>query len=194
MGLKLSKAPTVEPISTAEAKDQARIEFVEDDALICAMIEGARLHVEQYLQRTLTDTTYILTLDSFPPEGCAILMPKPPLRSVSSITYVDQNGATQTWASSDYTVDTSSDEVGRVTPVYNGEYPTTRAHINAVTITYVAGYGGSPKDVPASIRASIKLLVAHWYEHREAYNLGKLEEVPEAFKAILNPYRNMVIA
>jgi uncharacterized phiE125 gp8 family phage protein len=95
-----------------------------------------------------------------------ILVPRPPLISVSSITYVDGNGTTQTLSAAAYKVDTDS-EPGRITPAYGYCWPTTRAEINAIAITYVAGYA-TRAAVPASIKQAMLLLIGHWYENREA--------------------------
>ena len=86
MGLVVSTPPATEPISTAEAKSQARIEVSDDDTLIGTMIEAARITVEEYIQKTLIDTTYAYTMDCFPSNDDVIYMPKPPLSSVSTGT------------------------------------------------------------------------------------------------------------
>ena len=46
------------------------------------------------------------------------------------------------------------------------------AAANGFEIAFIAGYGDAPPDVPAPIRHALKLLVAHWFEHREPVALG----------------------
>lgn len=87
-------------------------------------------------------------LDRFPP--WEISVPKPTLQSVTSITYVDTDGATQTLPPSAYLVDSKS-EPGRITPAYGLVWPTTRWQTGAVTIRFVAGYADSA-SVPACIK------------------------------------------
>lgn len=108
--------------------------------------------------------TYTLKLDRFPFDDY-IDLPKPPLVSVTSVSYVDLTGATQTFSASRYEVDTDG-EPGRIYLKYGESWPSTRTQRNAVTIVFVAGYGDA-SDVPENIKHSIKLKAAHWYENRE---------------------------
>lgn len=44
--------------------------------------------------------------------------------------------------------------------------------------------------VPEGLQAAMKLLIGHWYEHREAYSEGRpLIEVPQAIESLLWQYR-----
>ena len=51
--------------------------------------------------------------------------------------------------------------------------------LNAFEVAFTAGYGDEASDVPAPIRHALKLLVAHWFEHREPVVVGAAPpEVP----------------
>jgi hypothetical protein len=182
-------AATEEPLLLQEAKDHCRVDGTEQDGVIANLVSAAREYVETFTGRQLISATLRLRLDYFP-GGCSrgvpaagyrpagdvewrfigggggILVPRPPLVSVSSITYVDTAGATQTLSAGAYQVDTDS-EPGRIQPAYNTTWPSTRSQLNAVTITYVAGYA-TRTAVPASIKQAMLLLIGHWYENREA--------------------------
>ena len=175
-------APTVEPITLAEAKLHLKQDAVEDDALISSLIVAARRHCESRLGQQLVTATYRLTLDC-PPCGCELELPVPPLQSVTSFQYIDIAGATQTWDSSKYLVDTSR-MPGRVYPAWNVPWPNTRGDHNCYTITFVAGYGDAAA-VPDTIKAAIKLLVGHWYEHREAASEVSITSIPLAVDSLL---------
>ena len=56
----------------------------------------------------------------------------------------------------------------------------------AITIT--AGYR-TPADVPAAIRQAMLLLVAHWFDHRNA--APDRSALPMAVDALLAPFRRM---
>lgn len=164
MSLTISVSPAEEPISLVEAKEAARIDDTAEDTLISAYITAAREVVEDKTRRQLVTATWILKLDSFPSGD--IIVPLPPLQSISSINYLDENGDSQTWDSSKYQVDTDR-QPGRIAPIETETYPDTQAStFNTVTITFIAGYG-TASSVPEKYKNAIKLLVAHWYRTRE---------------------------
>lgn len=176
---------TTEPISLAEAKVHLNVTTADDDALISTLILQARQYAENFTNRAFITQTWELRLDMFTP--WTLTIPMSPLVSVSSIQYIDGSGVTQTLASSEYTVDAKS-EPGRITPAYGKNWPVTRYEMNAVTITFIAGYGAAA-DVPAPIKAAIKLIVAEMYKEREATIAGTIiAEVPLGVKTFLMPY------
>lgn len=191
MALELVTPPVVEPISLSEAKLHLRVDVPDDDAYITSLIVAARQQAESITRRAFVTQTYKLTMDAFP---CGpIYLPRPPLQSVSSITYVDTAGVTQTWSASDYQVEATGGPFappGRVAPAYGQSYPATRAVFGAVTITFVAGYGSQASDVPQAIRQAILLVLGHWYEHRELAVVGtSVVELPRSAEWLLSPYR-----
>ena len=170
MPVSVTTAATTEPLTTAEAKTHLRVDHSDDDTYIDALILAARVDTERLTWRTLTTTTYTLTLDRFP-AGDYIDLPRPPLQSVTSIQYVDTNGDTQTFSTGNYTVNPKN-EPGRVYLNYGASWPTARSDNDAITIIYVAGYGDDASDIPELIRQGVRLKVAHWYEAREAVVMG----------------------
>jgi uncharacterized phiE125 gp8 family phage protein len=163
-------APDEEPITVADAKAFARVDRTDEDALFQGLIVSARRYAEGATRRALINQTWDLFLDRFPVAGCAIEIPKPPLRSITSIKYFDTAGVEQTWAASKYIVDTASTQ-GRVTPTETEVYPTTQRRINAVTVRFAAGYADAP-EVPETVRLAIKMLTAHWYDNRGPVAFG----------------------
>lgn len=190
-GLSVTTEPASEPVSYNDFAQHAAL-AQDDQAEYCVnLLKAARQHVELYLNRTLINTVYALKLDRFPRDGWVIRPPRPPLISIASITYTDIAGATQTWSSSDYQVDTAI-EPGRVFPAYNEAWPDTRTDTsNAVTVNYTGGYGTAASDVPAGIRQAILLLASQWYEFREPVITGTIvAKVPFTVEALLSPYMN----
>lgn len=188
MPFALSTAPVVEPVTTTELKAHLRVDGTDEDTLIASLGVAARQHVEEETRRALVTQTWVLKLDEFPGSGDAeIRLPRPPLQSVTSVQYVDGNGDTQTWSSSLYVVDTA-DTPGNISLAYGESWPSTRAQKNAVTITYVAGYGAA-STVPDALKAAIKLLVGHYYVNREEAVTGTVVARLGAVDALLAPYR-----
>ena len=158
---------TVEPVDWSDFSSHSRIDSTGDSALVTLYLRAARQLVENDSHRALVNRTVTCQLDRFPAGRDVLWLPKPPLVSVASITYVDTAGASTTMASTDYVVDTRS-MPGRVQPRYGSVWPSAQQRLGAVTLTYTAGYGAASTDVPETDRQAIRMLVGHWYEHREA--------------------------
>lgn len=174
MALSLSSAPTAEPVTAAQLRDHLRFDSTEEDAMLNRLIAAARRRIEAWEWRAHITQTWQLVLDRFPPLRCSqdwtIYVPRPPLQSVSSITYLDNQGDQQTLSSSLYRVDTSS-RVGRITPAYGESsppsgWPATRPVTGAVTVTFVAGYGDAATDVPEDTRQAILILAGQMWAQR----------------------------
>jgi uncharacterized phiE125 gp8 family phage protein len=182
-------APTEEPITTAEAKLHLRVDHAADDALIASMITAARQRVENATWRALVTQTLELTLDAWP-SGNKIDLPRPPLASVTSVTYTDSDGTATVWSSSLYQVITQGTP-GRIVPAYGEAWPTaTLRAANGIAVRYVAGYGAAAA-VPALLKAAMLLLIGNWYENREAVVVGAglaATPLPMAVESILSDY------
>jgi len=137
MKLAQVKAPTTEPIHLDEAKHHLRVESTDEDYYVNGLIAAVRSEVENHRNECLVAQTWDMKLDDFPDGD--IMIPRVPLLEVSSITYVDTNGTTQTLSAGTYIVDTAS-KPGRISLAYQQSWPTARDIINAVTIRFAAGY------------------------------------------------------
>ena len=185
MRLTISSEPSIEPVTVDEAKDHMRVDHESEDGYISSLIVAARLHAQMVTRRAFITQTWVYYLDTFPSE---IQIYLPPLQSVSSITYVDVDGVTQTLGTSIYTVDTDS-EPGLIYEAYNQSWPSIRTVEKSITITYVAGYGTTASTVPEGIRQAMLILISHWYENREPFIVGtSLAPVPLTIDALLAPY------
>jgi len=182
--LTLVTAPTIEPLETDnDLKKHLRIDHNEEDDLIDGQITAARAYFEDVTHRALLTQTWRYTLDAWP-DGPVIALPRPPLQSVTDIKYLDEDGNETTWGSSNYVVDTAG---GRVALASNVGWPAVSLYpIGAIRITFVAGWT-SVDAVPAQMKQCIKLLVGHWYEHREGVSEGAIQrEIPFAVKSLVH--------
>jgi len=186
--LKRLTPPASEPITLAEAKQHLRVDTDSDDSYITALITCAREFCEDYLDRTLMTTQWQMKMDNFPQE---IGVPKPPMISsgtatVVSVTYVANSlGGTATLSSSQYRVDRDSTP-GALRPLYGGSWPSHLSDENSLTVTWWAGYGNSPEDVPRIVRHAMLMLVGTWYERRQAVDSVSAAELPIGAKALLD--------
>lgn len=183
MNFSISTAPTTEPITVADAKDQCNILTTDYDLKISKWIKSAREWVEGYTGRALITQTITYKLEDFPFDD-ELYLPRPPLVSVSSVQYIDTSGSTQTLSSSNYTVDTVA-QPGRIIPTYNTQWPSVQSIDNAVTITYVAGYG-PPTAVPEPIKQAIALRVQLQYKMPMG---GDLDAIQSTIESLLGQYK-----
>lgn len=161
---RLSVAPTAEPVSVDELRTHCRIDDNFEDSSLASYMTAAREMVEHESQRALCTQTWTLTLCEFPTD--VIELRRAPVSSVSSIAYYDASNAIQTLSASYYVVDTST-EPARIVLAHGYNWPETYDRPNAVTITFVAGYGGAAA-VPGMAKQAIRLLAGHWAINRES--------------------------
>lgn len=190
---------TVDPaalIDTDDMKNFLKVDVSDDDTLIDDLIGAAAAHMDGrdgVLGRALLTQTWTLALDDFPCETwddpyAGIRVPLPPLQSVSSITYLDGQGVEQTLATSVYAVDTAS-QPGIISLKSGQSWPGVQDVRNAVTITFVAGYGDTASALPRPLRLAAQQLVATWYDNRPSVVIGTISSVlPHAFPRLIAPY------
>ena len=182
MPLTLNTPPAAEPVTLAEAKLHLKVDTADDDALITRLIAAARARAEWHTGRAFVTQTWTLHLDTWPCDG-VIELPLPPLQAVASIVTTARDGSTTTLDPSRYTVDIAS-APARIALAANTAPPTNLRRINAIAITFTAGYGDAT-EVPASIKEAILDLTGQMYANR-----GELpEELPLDALALLAPYR-----
>jgi len=187
MALVLTSAPSVEPISLADAKAHLRIDADDEDALLTSLIATARTHLERTLGLALITQGWSYYLDHWPRSG-TVALPVRPVQAVNAVKVHDAIGGVTTLDESAYAVDALS-QPGRLV-VMAALPPVATRQLNAFEIDFTAGYGDEAEDVPAPIRQALLLLVAHWFERREpvSFNEGAAE-VPMSVAALLMPYR-----
>lgn len=187
MDPKRTTPPAVEPVTLARAKLHLRVDHADEDDLITDLIATVRMECESRTQRTLVNTGWTWALDAFPSGGGLLVPPMPPLVSLGAIQYVDPDSATQAmdWASL-VLIDLIS-EPGRIAPI-SGSWPATADRINAVTVTYTAGYGPTAADVPRPLVQWMLLAIGDLYANRE--RSAERPKVPQGFAdSLLDPYR-----
>lgn len=186
-GLVLVTPPAEEPLTLGEAKDHLRVTSTDEDSLIGRLIVVARQAVERRLGRALITQTLDYTLDAFP-TGDVIELPRPPLRSVTSVKHTPDGGVETTFASASYLVDTTGNP-GRIVLAVNQSWPSDLLQAaNGVVIRFVAGYGAAPTDVPEPIRQALAVHLGTLYEHREALVAGTIVTPLATIDRLLDPY------
>ena len=196
MPLELVTAPTEEPVNNAEAREYLRIDDpYTDENLLRRFIVAARQQTEQFTNRALITQTWDWKLDDWWHGN--LLIPKAPLQSVTSISYLDSAGDSQTWASRNYVVDTPDGDAavkGRIGLATGVTFPVLENVISPVTIRFVAGYG-LKATVPDNVKFGLLMLVADLYENRQSVVTGTISGLmPQTAQTLLWPYRVLEIA
>jgi uncharacterized phiE125 gp8 family phage protein len=180
--LKRTSEPSVEAVSLSELKAHLRIDHADDDVALASLIKACRQWVERDIGRALITQTWRLKLDSWP--KTAIVLHHSPVQSVTSITYVDAAGATQTLAATEYVVDTDS-QPGLICLAYGKSWPSLRGQPRDVTVTFVAGYGAAGTDVPYELRQALLLRAQMEYDGWNADASGTMRGAAEAYDRIV---------
>ena len=163
MTWEVTTQPTAEPLTVDEVKTFLNLTSNEDNGMLETFIKAARQWAEANTGRVLLSQTVKQYWDEWPTGVWNLGVS--PATSVTSISYKDANGATQTWSAANYAVDTVS-VPARIYPREAVEYPGLGDYPNAVWATYVAGYA-SPATVPAPDRTAMLQKIAFLYENRE---------------------------
>jgi len=185
-GMLLITAPTKEPVTLEDAKEQLSIQDELQDVNLTRRIKEARQWTEEHLGRSLVDQTWEMAFDTWPGE---MRLRRMPASSITSIKYIDATGSEQTVTASDYTLDTYS-TFHAVRLAYNTYWPSHQDIPNAIKVRYVAGYGASGTSVPGPIREAILLIVGHWTRFQAVAESGvSITRIPFAVENLLSPYR-----
>lgn len=170
-------APTVEPVTLAEARLWCRIDDddTSQDAMLLLLIIAMREVAEDLTGCTFAPRVLELTMDSFPSD--AIELPQGPVQSVTSISYLDGDGALQVLAGSpnEFVEDLYS-VPARLSPLVG--WPSTKDTPNAVRVRYTAGYA-THNQIPRKLRLWMQLKIATLYENRETIVVnGQVQSLP----------------
>ncbi len=207
MSLKRTVAPTELPLTLDTIKDHIRWESTaDDDAPIMLYLRAA---VDQFdgaaglLNRCILSQTWELKLDGFPPARFPsptglrtrqIHIPLPPLQSITSVQYIDTDGATQTLATSGYKVLNlnSPTRAGLIEEAFGETWPATRHESESVTVTFVAGYGAR-NAVPEHIRHLLLFTIQDAYDGRAPINAKPMTRSP-SYQGLFHQARYTVVA
>ena len=204
---KLSRttAPTEMLVSLAEAREQLRVDttgspaVAEDDDIITLLIAAITSEIDAgtgWLGRALAPQSWTLQLAQMPRR---IHLPYPPLISVTSFTYVDLDGNTQTMVEGvDFRVINSSGITAGpaiLEPLYQQTWPFARSDFDTVTVVFQCGYGtGSPvaASIPEIIKRYVLSALTVAYDTRDV-ETGQatlsFQKMPEAVRNSLEGFR-----
>lgn len=180
--------PAAEPVTTDEALLFCRNDVAAGSGEaailtqeIMAMIRAAREHAENICSRPFVSATWAVLYDGdLPIEDDALFVPMPGVTAVTSVTYRDPDGASQSIAAEDYTFDAERQLMRPADAWPSG---------TDLRIAVTAGATGERPSVPRPVRQAILMLVADMFENREAFSAGETVTEHPAVRGMLQPYR-----
>lgn len=154
--------PAEEPVSLTDVKSHCRVDGDFENDQVARQLQMAREAVEIDAEIRLITQTRRQYFDTFPE---CIELRDPPVQSITSITYTDVSGDTQTLSASAYNVDIGSRPCV-IVPAYGYVWPPVLIKPRCVAVTFVCGYGAA-SAVPATAKQAILLQVGNAYRNRE---------------------------
>lgn len=182
--LRRTVAPTDYPLTVAYLRDQhLRVtngsnEDAFIDLALQAAIDACETHVftAPRPHRVLMPQTWEQRMSGFPSSG-RIVLQRAPVISITSLSYVDENGDTQELTASpeDYLFIPNGDyEPAEIRPLVDATFPSTISRLDAVTVTFQAGYAvdDGAATVPARVLQGLALMVGELYKQRTISQVG----------------------
>ena len=204
--------PVEEPLTLAEAKTYLRVTSSTEDALITALIVAARTAVERYLgvallTQTLAQWEGLEDRAGGPWWSGTVEAPRTilsgsmftlqirPATAVTEVAFYDEADAATVASPTVYQVDL-------VNPRFKARIALRRGQVwpmvvprplNAVKITYTAGFAASAATLPGDLRTGVLQALAYLYEHRGDCAGDTCGGCGPTAGAILRPYRHVDI-
>jgi uncharacterized phiE125 gp8 family phage protein len=186
----LLAGPAEEPVSLAEAKAWLKLDDGAEDALVTTLVAAARIHVESTTGRALLTQSWRVVLDAWPADR-SVRLPVAPLQSLTAIRAYDADGVAHSIGLVQFQSESAVAPARLLLPASVDGMPALRERLG-LEVDYVAGFGDDPEDVPADLRQALLMLVAHWFEHRDAVIVaGSGGVIPIGFDHVVAPYRQV---
>lgn len=150
---------------------------VQDE--VALMIDAAVAQVENMISIVYGERIFEARIDFF---DVKTKFPFFPVRTITSITYTDVDGNTQTIPAADYLVASYTSTRESKLIMTNPDYPAIKEHTQIV----IAGTCGVTGDVPGDIKKATRLLIGDSDTYREDRALPGTDR---AVNALLRPYK-----
>lgn len=156
MDLTLKTPAEKTSIDISLVKKGKRIRHSSEDDLIQFWIKAADEYVEKRTNLALMEQTFVLRLRRVLP---SVQLPRPPLKSITSVKYAVTGGTEQVLSDPDDRV-----RIDRMLPTIDTGLV---EQAGTMEIEYVVG-ADDPEKVPTALRQASYLLAASWVESRAA--------------------------
>lgn len=204
--LTLKTAPTVEPITVSQANSYMRLGTLDatETAYLTGLISTAREYCEGFQNRAYITQTWEMSLNRFPPEHTdnlteyyrsnVIEIPKGNLQAINSVKYTNSAGIVTTLTENTDYIISKRGILGRISPPYGCSWPTAVLYpLDPIVIEFTCGYGSNGESVPQKAIQAMYMLMAYWWDNREAADTSIPHEIDFAVRALLSMDRIAVV-
>jgi uncharacterized phiE125 gp8 family phage protein len=166
MRVSLVSGPAAEPIDATDAdgpvKKTLRITGSTEDAYLTSLVTTARSLIEGEIRRAMVNQVFDQYHDSWPDN---FKLARGRVLTLASITFIDEDDASDTFATSNVDLATWEDPLPRVTLKSGQTWPTAtlRPH-DGIILRYTAGYGTSGTSVPADLKHAVAMATVALYD------------------------------
>jgi uncharacterized phiE125 gp8 family phage protein len=166
--------PSELPVPLSTVKHHCKLTGTDEDAYLTLLIKAAARTIERDTRLALLPRSETITTVYDPCSG-RIAIPRGPFLSLTSVTLHHSDGSTSAGDPEDWQ--------------HNGKLPGTLSPADdysppagKITIVYRAGSDPLPED----LQLLLMMLVAHWYEHKEAATAdGTVNETPLSYRHLV---------
>jgi uncharacterized phiE125 gp8 family phage protein len=176
-GLQVITPPVGLPVTAAELRGFLRLNDDAEDALLTEFIKAATDRFEHDTGRPVLSTTYRQILSRWPASK-VIVLALGGVTDVEDLVVYTANGTAGSPYSWTPSIDTPPSRV------LLGGLPAQAMYRDAGYVTFIAGW----QTPPATVKHAIKLLAAHFYERREAFAEGTLNDLPAGWNHVVRQY------
>lgn len=160
---RITTHPTVEPVTLAEARTQCQMsaDDTSQDDRLTGYIAAARSMAEQETGQRFMPQTWEQYADAWPEDG-RIELRELPVRSITSVKYVNTAGTLTTISSGAYRLDQRATRAVLL-PVYGGNWPADvrTDDEGVIVITYVCGLASTAAELATIAPGVREWMLAH---------------------------------
>jgi uncharacterized phiE125 gp8 family phage protein len=180
----LTTSPAAAIVTPADVRAHLRLDEAESDDTINGWIATATRQAENWCGRRLSAGAYVANFDGFPCGNYGLRIPHSPITAISSVAYLDGDGAEATWDAENYVVGTLDDAFSpHIYLAPGASWPTTYCRPDAVRIAFTAA-------APPEARSAILLLIGALDAVRENTIISTAPLVStRAAEHLLTPYQ-----
>jgi len=184
------------PVTVDEIKSDLRIQHTSDDTRITGLIAAATDFMDVpsgVIGKALIHQTWALSVETYGADN-TIDIPVTPVSSITSIQYFDNENVSRTLTVSDFYLYGNQDRAW-IKAKPGVVIPAVFDRLDAITVTFVAGFSDNSAGVPNSIRQAMSLLISHWYENPTGVAAREtVSELPFAVQSLINTNRKGWVA